>query len=334
MIRLLKNKFFAAFLLSLLSLACLFTLYAFKWLSLLLVPFSLTPLFYAAYRFGPRTLLLANAPLIAVTGYFFRALLFNYLINLFLPALLLALVLKDFRPAAANRTYYAFLLYALLLTIALVLMLRSPQARSFYQEGIHSLNNSFDRYIGNLKARTPSLKPAEIMQMEVSRKQILTLLTRYYPLLIFYLTSLFYLANFVFSSFLLSRFHLKKPLYLNLLYIKNPEHYIWLFLAGWLAVMIAVYTKQAKAVTVLLNAALLLSFPYIFTGGLILIYRTLMLKFSVLIKVVLLFLFLQLILYSMKYSLIALGAIGLVDFWFDFRKPAATDGPGAGASTK
>ena len=141
----------------------------------------------------------------------------------------------------------------------------------------------------------------------------------YFPFLIFYSISIFVMINFIFSSFFIAKKIARKPVFINVFYIRTPNYYIWIFLFSCLFAFLSIYVKINLFKYIARNAALICGVIYILEGGLIFIFKILTWKINPILKILIIFIpFLTLKLLGIV--IIIFLTLGILDYWFDFRK--------------
>lgn len=316
-ILLFNNKYFASSLLVLFSFILYFLPFFIPIFFIIFPFFSIIPLFYVVTKYKFKTYAPSVLYLMLISIFFFKLAAVHIIINLLIPALLFKMIFKNYKLTSFNRTYYTFLTYSLTITILAVILLQTNYFNKIFQEILKTTNNYFDASMKVLqKQNTPT---SDLMKLEKMKFFFLHLLRNYYPTFIFYSLSVFFTINFIFGIFFISKYIVKKPIFINVFYIKTPEHYIWIFLFACLFVFISFYYKNPLFKIITLNLAMISTFIYIIEGGLIFLYRFFILKLNLIFKLIILFLLFQLSFYYIKYASIIFAGLGILDYWFDFR---------------
>ena len=277
-------------------------------------------LFYFSVKYVFKFFLPFIVILILLSIFFFRIEALSLIIHLLIPMLIFKLVFKDFKFNSYNKTYYALITYSLSIAIIAIILLQIGYFNKIFQEFIKTTNNDFNEIIKNLQNKD---NPAsEIMNLQNMLSSIIYLMRNCYPAIIVYSCSIFYIFNFIFSAFFISKNIAKKPVFINIFFIKTPEHYIWIFLFACLLAFVSFYYKNPLFKFITRNLALISAFIYIVEGGLIFLYKLLISKMNIILKSLILFigLYIFIILEMILFFPIILAGLGILDYWFDFRK--------------
>lgn len=317
-IKILNNKYAASFLLVLTAFALYVSPFYVRILSIFLWSFSIIPLFYTAVKFEFKVYAPSILILLLISIFFFKNLSIYIFINLIIPMMIFKFTFKDFKLISYTRSYYSLIIYSLSITILLILLLQTKYINEIFQSNLKTLNNTMDILIQNLKSQ--NMPDSDIIKMEKMKLVLIASIKNYFPSMIFYFLSIFLTMNFIISIFFISKYAVKKPVFINIFFIKTPEHYIWIFLFACLSVFISFYYKNPLFRIITVNFAMICSFNYIIIGALILLYRFITFKINLFLKFLILFVILQLSIMYFKYAFLVFSGIGILDYWFDFRK--------------
>lgn len=280
--------------------------------------FHLVPLFFVVNKYEFKIYALPALIILLILLFFLKALAITFFINLIFPVLIFKLIFKNFKIKTFNKTYYSLILYSLLISCMVILLLRIEYFNNLYQEQINVLNNQLNITIEKFRNQNVPIK--ELILLENVKVTLMNIFKNYYPTLIFYSFSVLLTINFIFSILFISKSIKKKPLFINIFYIKTPEHYIWIFLLSCFLVFISFYSKNQLFKIIAINFAFISAFIYIIEGGLIFLYKFFSLKINFIIKFIILFVLLNLSFYYFKYVIVLFCALGILDYWLDFRK--------------
>lgn len=285
---------------------------------IILFYFHLIPLFYAIKKYKFKEYKWACLLLIIVSIFFLRLMFISILINMILPAVIFKLMFKDFSIKTYNKTFYAIITYTLSITIILILLLQTDYINKQAHQELNQRDQEWSTLIQKLKK--DNIPEKDIIALHKAKDSFVSLIKNYYPVLTFFSFSIFLIMNLFFSILLIIRKMSEKISIINLFYIKTPEYYIWFFLVSCLLVFISFYYKNQLFRIITVNLALISTFIYIVEGGLIFLYKLLLMRINFIIKFIIIFIILQFAFMYIKYSALILAGIGILDYWFDFRK--------------
>lgn len=285
--------------------------------------FSLIPLFFVVIKYKFKTY--APFSLLALSGIFFflkyiNADIEDYIlvpVLLLFPVLIFKLTFKDMKFSSFNKTFYIFLTYSLTIVLLIIILLQFNYFNELFQKMIKSnLDESFNFMMNNMQSQN---KIADLKEIKIL---YFNLLKNYFPFIIFYIISIFIIFNFLFGTFFISKNIAKKPVFINIFFIKTPEHYIWIFLSACLLAFVSFYYKNPLFKFITRNFALISAFIYIIEGGLIFLYKFLIIKMNMILKSLTLFIGIYLFIkfQMILFVPIILAGLGILDYWFDFRK--------------
>ncbi|MBU1076115.1 MAG: YybS family protein [Spirochaetes bacterium] len=309
---------FTLHLIFLLAFTNLLTSSSVKFFLIILYYFYLAPLFLAVAKYKFKEYAIPSFIILLILIIFLKMMTISILIHLLIPALIFKLIFKDHKLKTYNKTVYSFLIYTLSLTVIIILLLQFESVKTVFKEQLEFISKQWDSSMETLKAKNVPSK--ELIKLGEAKTLVINIFTNYYPVLIFYFFSISLFINFVFGILLISKYVIKKPAFFNLFYIKTPEHYIWLFLTSCLFVILSFYFRKPLFKIISINIALIGAFIYIMEGSLIFVYKILKLRFHFFLKIVLLFILFQISFSYLQYAALFFGALGILDYWFDFRK--------------
>jgi len=176
----------------------------------------------------------------------------------------------------------------------------------------------FNSYIAELKKQNFS---EEVIQQQIINKMIaINIIKNYYAALLFISLIMYFTINIGIGFVIISRYFLKKPIFLKLFEIKVNEHLIWAFILSWALLFIFLNLHLEKFSRIAWNISIIISTLYFLQGVSIFLFRFLFFRIPFFIKAFLLFLFFYAFLRFLLIGSILFMGIGVLDLWLDFRK--------------
>lgn len=295
-------------------------------------PLSLAPLMIGFYKYRLNFIFYIILFLIVISIILLYPVLINKKANiqlgLFLNnllAYLLFLVIPSFifgyglqKNYSLQTIYSMYLYYVLLLIAGILLLMQTDYFSGKVSYFFTQFDNQFSNYIAELKANKIS---EEIIQQQIANKILMiNLIKNYYPALLFIVFVLYFTINITISIVIISRYFVKKPVFLNIFTIKVNEHIIWIFILSWTLLFIFLNLHLEKFTRIAWNISIIVSTLYFLQGASIFLLKFLFFNIPFWLKVILLFIIFYISLRFIIISAIIFMGIGLLDLWLDFRK--------------
>ncbi len=294
--------------------------------SFLLIPIALSIILITGYRYEVSNTLLSLLIINSLIIFLSYSEAISFFINLTIPSIIFLYFFKSDNNISMNKLKKIILyliVYAILINIIIIILVHIKYFNQIAEKIVSNINKIFNSYINILKEK--KVPQVEIDKLNDYRVMTIKILLSYYPSLIFINMLSYFGLNILLSFSIISKYILKKPKFIYILFLKVRDSFIWPFLISWSLVFLSFFIHTKLFSDIVWNIAISISFIYVLQGSIILLHKLLFLKISNFLKFIILFITIEMIFNFFIVGIFVLLGIGLFDTWFDFRKISTLD---------